>query len=215
MGIRTIFRAIFDAVLPLKERRQCTETRSVSDIPLFLDTHELLGTHILTMLDYRQTEVAELIQSLKYDHSLHAAKLCAALLEDYLREELSYARMFSSKSVFLIPVPLHKDRVRERGFNQVEKILRLLPSEFQNGSLSSILPLLVRVCATKQQTHLSREERLQNVAGAFEVLNTSILENAHVFLIDDVVTTGATLVEASKPLVRSKASVTLLALARA
>src|SRR3989344_8954033 len=133
MSIGSVFADILDAILPRKERRQRTETRSIGDIPLFPTAHELLGTEILTILDYRDTAVADLVQSLKYDHSLHAAKLCAALLADYLREEISSLRTFSTKRILLIPVPLHKDRLRERGFNQIERVLQLLPPEFSDG----------------------------------------------------------------------------------
>src|SRR3989344_4857941 len=116
--------------------------RSMSDIPLFPASHELLGEQILTIMDYREPAVAELIQSLKYDRSGHAAALCAALLEDYLREELSLLRTFSAERILLVPVPLHNRRLRERGFNQIENIFQNLPSEFHDGRIASVLPAL-------------------------------------------------------------------------
>ena len=215
MNISSILRVLFDAILPRKQRLMRTEERSLQDIPLFPASHELHGTQIVTILDYRESAVAELVQSLKYDSSSHAAKLCALLLADYLHEEISSVRSFSSKSILLVPVPLHKERVHERGFNQVERVLQLLPPEFRDGQLSLLSEALARTRATKQQTRLSREARLRNVAGAFAVHDAAVVSNAHIFLIDDVVTTGATLAEASKPLVRAGATVTLLALARA
>jgi len=112
-------------------------------------------------------------------------------------------------------MPLHTERLRERGFNQIEMILERLPSEFRNGRVASISPALLRTRSTKQQTRLSREERLRNVAGAFELTEPDALRDAHVIVIDDVTTTGATLTEAAKPLMKRGISVTLLALARA
>lgn len=209
-------RLLLDAILPQKDRVRRTSARTASDIPLSPTAHQLLGKEITTILDYRENATAELLQSLKYDASGHAVKLCSVLLEDYLREEIAAERMFSKKSIVLIPVPLHESRLRERGFNQIEIILQNLPHEFHDGALSYVTTeLLLRTRPTKQQTRLSRQERLENVTGAFSLSEQHDLENAHVFLIDDVATTGATLVEASRPLRDAGVNVTLLALARA
>ena len=115
-----------------------------------------------------------------------------------------------------MPIPLHRSRKRDRGFNQIEIVLKALPKEFRDGTLSRLAPhILVRTKATEPQTRLPRAQRLKNMFGAFEVPDASNLENAHIFLIDDVVTTGATLKHAETPLKRRGAKVSLLALARA
>ena len=118
--------------------------------------------------------------------------------------------------LFIVPVPLHKNRARERGFNQIELVLKALPQEFRDGTLATYAPHLIeRVRETKQQTRLSRSERLSNVAGAFSTPNAGALKKANIVLVDDVTTTGATLVNAAHPLRRAGADVTLIALARA
>jgi len=118
--------------------------------------------------------------------------------------------------MLLVPVPLHASRARERGFNQIALVLQSLPPEFRDGTRARLAPeVLVRSRATKQQTKLPRSERLSNVAGAFEVPDAGFVTHTHVFLIDDVATTGATLANAATPLRRAGATVTLLALARA
>lgn len=214
--IRNILDSILDAVLPRRERRIRTEALSLDKIPLSPASHELLGVRILTLMDYRESATKDLIRSLKYDRSGHAAGLCAVLLADYLREEFASMHAFSIRRILLVPVPLHKNRVRERGFNQIEAVLRTLPREFQDGTLSHIeTEMLVRIRDTKPQTRLPRVERLVNVSGAFVVNDSVITRDSHVYLIDDVVTTGATLVEASKPFIETSTSITLMALARA
>jgi len=211
-----VLEVIFDTVLPLRGRSARTKARTADEIPLCPTVHELLQARITTLMDYRQSEVQDLIRSLKYDGSRHAAQLAAQLLADYLREEISSHRSFSQQKVLIIPVPLHSTRARERGFNQIELVLQALPQEFRDGTLATLMPgALVRIRATSQQTHLHRSLRLSNVAGAFAVFEATFVNKKLVFLIDDVTTTGATLVNAATPLRRAGADVTLLALARA
>lgn len=90
----------------------------------------------------------------------------------------------------VLAVPLSKARERERGFNQSERIATALAARW-------IIPLwtdvLERARATETQTRLTPEHRLANVSGAFHVRNSARLRGAHVVLVDDVVTTAATL----------------------
>lgn len=221
--LQTGFDAVLDAILPLRARTARTKTRTIEEIPLSPTPHDLLGVRITTLMEYRNPAVADLIQSLKYDGAGHAARLCAAVLADYLREEISSSRLFSARTILLVPVPLHKSRSRERGWNQIELVLNALPPEFRDGTLAALASdVLTRMRATKPQTRLPRSERLSNVAGAFAVPDEFLpagrqasLRDAHIFLLDDVTTTGATLANAATPMRRAGAIVTLLALARA
>ena len=214
--ILSVFEAILDTILPLRARAARTKKRTLEEIRLCPTPHDLLGTTITTLMDYKNSEVQDLIQSLKYDKTKHAAELCAEALADYLREELGQERTFGAKNIFLIPIPLHASRARERGYNQIGIVLDRLPKEFRDGSLATLAPtLLARTRETKAQTRLSRHERLSNVAGAFELSEGSSVENTHIYLIDDVTTTGATIAEAAKALQKSGAEVTALALAHA
>ncbi len=215
-GVRAIFEAVVDAVTPPRERVVRTKKRSIEEVPLKPAVHDLLGTDITTIMDYREEVVQDLIRALKYDGSRHAAHLAACVLADYLREEIASLHAFSPHPIVLVPVPLHQERARERGFNQIELVLRALPEEFRNGTLARIAPdALIRAKATPPQTRLHRSARIRNVAGAFALSGYGPLQRAHVFLIDDVTTTGATLIEAGKPLKKAGAHVHPLALARA
>ena len=208
--------ALLDAVIPLRERAARTKARGAQDIPLSPTVHDLLGVRITTLMDYRETAVQDLVRSLKYDGSGYAAHLAAELLADYLREEIASAKTFSTKHILIVPVPLHKNRKSERGFNQIEVVLQALPPEFRDGSLARYAPqTLSRMRDTRQQTRLSRSERLSNVAGAFTLGGGIDVRKTKIFLLDDVTTTGATLANASTPLRKAGADVVLLALARA
>jgi ComF family protein len=92
----------------------------------------------------------------------------------------------------LVPVPLSRQRLRERGFNQSALIARALEDRWQIPAWTDVLD---RVTSTRSQTRLTPGERQGNVAGAFSVPleARSKIRGAHLILVDDVVTTGATL----------------------
>lgn len=214
--IRALFVSALDIILPRKERTIRAENWTLHDLAVSPKIHEACGVQITTLLDYKNPAVEDCIRALKYDGSSRSAELLAEALADYLREQIAEAKSFSPRSILLVPMPLHKIRRRERGFNQAEDVLKKLPAEFLDGTLSAFAPrALLRTRATRQQTRLSRYERLENMAGAFSVPNVENVQGAHIFLIDDVTTTGATLAEAARPLQEAGAIVSALALARA
>lgn len=212
--IRTILGTLLDTVVPRRPRRVRAETRTHEELRIAPESHTMLGVEITTLAHY--TDVRDLIQSLKYDRSSESAHLLALALAEYLHEDIASRKLLTTKPVLLIPMPLDAKRRRDRGFNQIGMVVDALPVEFKNGELARIAaPLLERTRATRTQTKLTRAERLSNVDGAFAVSDASLLEGMLVYLIDDVATTGATLVNASKPLELAGADVTRLALARA
>jgi ComF family protein len=99
----------------------------------------------------------------------------------------------------VVPIPLHRVRLRQRGFNQsallASRLANLMEAPLVTGSL-------VRTRATLSQTGLSREDRVANVDGAFEVRGRA-LHGRHVLVFDDVVTSGATMGEARRVLLGS------------
>lgn len=214
--LRTGLETVLNAVVPLRERTARTSARSPDDFSPVPLEHEMLGMRIVTLLEYREPAVVDLIRALKYDGSRHAAHIAAQILADYVREEMASLKIFSSTPVVLIPLPLHSSRLKERGYNQIELVLNALPKEFRNGSVSRVeRRALLRSRPTSPQTHLPRADRLSNVAGAFALTDSDAVKGTHVILVDDVTTTGATLVNAAIPLRLAGAAVSLIALARA
>lgn len=116
----------------------------------------------------------------------------------------------------ILPVPLSKERLQARGFNQAWQLTRALT--VQSGSRAKASStLLLRVKNTQPQTELLRQERLANVKGAFQVdpLRTAELKGRRVILVDDVMTSGASLFTAAQALRASGAThITGLVLAR-
>jgi ComF family protein len=113
-----------------------------------------------------------------------------------------------------VPVPTSAQRIRERGYNQAG----LLAAAFARRTGRECLPALARTAASASQTGLQPVKRRANVAGAFRLdpVLARRLGNAHVILIDDVLTTGATAVECTRILEAGGVRcVTLITFARA
>ena len=113
---------------------------------------------------------------------------------------------FSNETIVLVPVPLHKSKLRKRGYNQAEILAKGL-SERLGIPIENVL---LRVKNTKTQVGLDKKERMENIKGAFQVnsklkSNNSKLENVTIFLVDDVLTTGSTLKECASILKRNGA----------
>lgn len=112
----------------------------------------------------------------------------------------------------LLPVPLHAGRLRQRGYNQALELARPLARMFGIAIRADVLR---RTRATSAQTELDARGRRRNVHGAFAVRDSEVLP-AHVAILDDVMTTGATLAECARVLKRAGvARVDVWALARA
>jgi competence protein ComFC len=110
---------------------------------------------------------------------------------------------------FLVPIPLHWTRYASRGYNQADEICSGI-AEVANIPVAKIL---ARPYKTKPQTECSFEERKKNVKGKI-VLKKNVAKNAHILLVDDVMTTGATIKEASKVLLAHGYRVTVFVIAR-
>jgi competence protein ComFC len=151
--------------------------------------------------------VRECIHDFKYNKALHLSTPLAA----WLAESLADPRIASRPVDAFIPVPLHHVRFREREFNQAEELARLLSK--QTGT--PMWNALKRIRYTTTQTKLDRSERMENLRGAFRVRHTRRVKGRHLILVDDVFTTGSTVEECSRVLLRAGAtSVRVITVAR-
>jgi ComF family protein len=134
---------------------------------------------------------------------VHALKYAGwAKVADEMGERmsrLSWPRDVVEERAGIVPIPLSPARKRERGYNQSELLAQGLSRRWRIPVWEQIV---VRSRETDSQTRLTPEQRQGNVAGSFEICRGTpdSLEGAHVVLVDDVVTTGATLNECAKVL---------------
>lgn len=161
---------------------------------------------------YRDPRVRRAVWRLKYRGDTSIAKIFAEELYDKILEELAERELFSGKlsrkNYLVIPIPLSPKRQRERGFNQSALIARELLKLLQKSGGETFAlagAVLAKERNTPHQTALKRKDRLANLAGAFAVQNPDAVRGCRAILIDDVITTGATLSEARRALLAAGA----------
>ncbi|MBT8423060.1 MAG: ComF family protein [Gammaproteobacteria bacterium] len=148
-----------------------------------------------------------MVTALKY----HRQRVYGRLLGELLAIRLQELPLQDRLPDCLLPVPLHRRRLRTRGYNQAALIARVVGYELR---LPVVTHCLSRVRHADSQTGLGRGGRLQNLAGTFVAHNP--VAGAHVAIVDDVITTGATLRDCTRALLAAGAeSVTCWVAARA
>ena len=143
-----------------------------------------------SFLYYNQNEmVKEILWEMKYNNNKELAVEMGRMAAS------GQEKMFLETAEAIIPIPLHKTKLRIRGYNQTEC--------FANG-LHEVtgIPLMTdqfkRTKKTSSQTKLNRQDRFQNLDNAFAIEDESKIQGKHVLLLDDVITTGATLISAGQ-----------------
>ena len=150
------------------------------------DTPYLNGIHIAS--NYQDAVLKKALWMLKYQGVKQLAKPLAELIRERIWKKLE------TENWLVVPVPLSKNKLRHRGYNQAEMIAREL-------SYNVRADILFKKFHTKSQVEVkNKEERLANIIGSFEVRNPETIRGKKIILIDDVFTTGATLREAKKVL---------------
>ncbi len=129
--------------------------------------------------------VQKLIHQLKYK----GHEEIGTLLGNWLGSELATLENYKNIDV-IVPVPLHKKKLRKRGYNQVDTFGKALAKQLH---IPFVTDVLCRIKDSKTQTIKDRVTRWVDIEESFTVKNISILTTKHILLVDDVVTTGAVL----------------------
>lgn len=152
--------------------------------------------------------VQDLLHAFKYEGKKDIGQLLGVLLASELKST-DWVNQING----IIAVPLHKKKQQQRGFNQAEVFAESLANEL---NIPHLKDCIVRTKFTTSQTTKSRLNRIENVSGIFSVTRKEALKNKHILLVDDVLTTGATLESCALELLKIegvKVSIATIALA--
>lgn len=165
-----------------------------------------LPLHAATAAYYfsKESLMQHLIHQLKYKGNQSLGLYLGKLMGHSLLE----SGRFNNIDV-IIPLPLHASREFKRGYNQAYLLTKSISEVLQKPVL---LNAVTRTEATDSQTRKGRVERWENMEGKFRVINTNSIKGKHVLLIDDVITTGATLEACGRKIVDAGAELSIATL---
>ncbi len=134
--------------------------------------------------------MADIIYRYKFGGKRYLKYALAELMCEKILEERLYKYVD-----LIISVPVHKDTLNRRGFNQVELLEDIISEQF---SIDQSKNNLIKIKSTREQTELSVLERTKNLLDVFFINRPEEIENQRVLLLDDIITTGSTLDECAK-----------------
>ena len=136
--------------------------------------------------------VQNLLHFLKYEHR----EDLGIYLGNWYGRELNESDIYKNID-YVIPVPIHKQRLKKRGYNQIEEFSRCIALQIGKEYRGD---LLIRVKNSSTQINRSKEERFSHLERAFSWKTPGVLEGKHILIIDDIMTTGATFEACCYPL---------------
>lgn len=208
--MKSFFRSLqflLDLILPPRAEDLLAREVNYETLAKLLSPREIEGDCI-ALFDYRHSLIAALIRTLKYHGNKDAASLLGRALADWMLEEMSDRELFEKfEKPIIIPIPLSPKRLSARGFNQTELIAQECLNHVSVKDFTVVADALVRVKDTESQTkQLGRVAREKNLEGAFFVKDDSSVRERSIILLDDVVTTGATMRAAKAALLQARAA---------
>lgn len=193
---------LLDIVFPAQapERRSHSVEKLASSHSLAPAPYDaiLASLSATALFAYKDARVRSAIQSLKYDGRKDTLTYFMPHAQSVLHHELTEHTLIEKRPILVIPIPLSPRRYLERGFNQSALIAKALVEQFPHA-LEYCDSCLVRKDFAQSQTKArTRKERAKNTTGVFEVHNEHLVRNRHILIVDDVITTGATMHEAAR-----------------
>jgi ComF family protein len=150
-----------------------------------------------------ESGLRELVHLLKYDGVRPAANVLGRMLAEAIA---TLEPEFMADSLAVIPVPLHRTKLHQRGFNQAELIARAAVKVRRGDRLRLCVGVLERKRETASQIGLTSHQRRENLRGAFGVAQPEEVRGREVLVVDDVYTTGTTVSECARVLRRAGAT---------
>jgi ComF family protein len=212
--LKNLFTSFLNLLFPLhisSKRKNILEFFAPDVSSLYIRRHVI--AEVIALFPYRVPYIRYAIWQCKYERKQQIIDDFASIMYSFLLEELSDIALFSNKTIIIIPMPSSAERRAEKGFNQCELLLFSLAKELASFEIRT--DLFIKTRETARQATLGRNDRKKNLENCFAVSIPEAIQNKHIILIDDVTTTGSTLLEASRTLYGARAAkITCLTLAR-
>lgn len=186
--LRVAIETLEATLFPESRNHKIVDLLSYRDVnTLYRERHG----RVTTLLPYYHPSVRSLMWEMKYHKNARAYELLAYALGKHMREHGDGRKSDRKKRSLLVPIPLSRRRLTERGYNQVELLLEKLDLFMAAPHIET--RLLYRRAHRKSQTALGKAERLKNLFGAFAVRDINIPKDTEIILVDDTMATGATM----------------------
>ncbi|MCD5381003.1 MAG: hypothetical protein LR008_00320 [Candidatus Pacebacteria bacterium] len=187
--MQKLFTKFIDLLFPLSIEEKMIQSVTPATIKTLYSPN--IYRNITYLYRYSEKIVQTAIIENKFHNNPQANKLLGRMLNQWVSRQ--------PYNIILIPIPLGSKRLRQRGHNQVETILKECKTKFPVNNT-----ILKRIIETKPQSKLQRKQRNDNVKNIFACTSdiNNIPANSHLVLVDDVVTTGATLLSAKSTLMK-------------
>jgi len=202
--IQTIKKIVLDLLFPQERPTELSVDKIIEELK---KPESLNDPDIIVLSDYKQTLAKKLIWELKYKNNEHSAKILSEIMYAEIIGYLNDWIMFEDfKNPLLIPVPLSKEKLEKRGYNQTEVLVTHIMELDEEKNLSSEFKAISKIKDTSDQSSLkTKAARLKNLKGCFKVIDPEKIENRNIIIVDDVITTGATIKEVKKILKKAGA----------
>lgn len=205
--VKRILSRLLDVVLPkdpevvaleiLAESGALNSLTKASDFP---------PAYMKALFHYKDPAVRTLIWQVKYAGNKKLTSAVGALLSEEIVSFFEERGRFTSKDWLLVSIPASKKHLKEKGFNQTDRIAKAMMEHEVCAFVQYVPGTLIKIRETEAQiTIKNRSKRLLNLRNTYETKGGMGLTGANVFVIDDVITTGSTMLEARRALISAGA----------
>jgi competence protein ComFC len=191
--MKKIIKLLLDLLFPRSETLK--ELESLSNNEIFEKCRKSIfnKNNIWTIFCYKDKYIREMMWQMKFNSQRKYAEFFGWCLYKKIIEMID-----SDKKYILIPVPIHKKRRKERGYNQCEWLCEEIIKIDKERNFIYEPKILERIIYKQKQSWSNKKDRRTNIDGVFKINNPEKIINKSIIIIDDVLTTGVTLEEIIK-----------------
>jgi len=200
--IKKLIDSIFDFILPKDIEILEIEKMSETEILSFTQqANDIKDDKCKALFQYKDKISRKAIWAIKYNKNRTILKKFSFLLYEFIMEDISEKiNFYTFDNPLLVPIPMHKNNLKERGYNQSELITKEIFKIDEGKNFNISISALLKIKETPHQSLLkNKTERIKNLKDCFWA-DKKVVSNRNIILIDDVITTGTTMNEASRAL---------------